>query len=647
MRRNFGILTFMIVLLAIFQNEGAAADIEYEKQAKVNIIFNDRIDHEILSKYGINVIHEYESIQAVTAEIKAHHIPTFSKEDKVKSIQYDQSVSIQSQMKSWGYDSLNIDSNTTSSLTGKGVNIAVIDSGVDRSHLDLNIAGGECFLGLASYPDACAGGYNDDNGHGTHVAGIMAALDNGFGVVGVAPEANLFALKVLDKDGEGTTSSVVAAIDWAIQNEMDIINLSLDSTSEDLILKEIIQKAYQSDILIVAAAGNQENITGLEEGVRYPAKYDEVIAVTALDKGHIISKRSAFGPAVEFSAPGKAILSTYPKNLQDDNGSGYARMSGTSMAAPFVSGMAALYMERHPDLSKVEIRNLLQENAIDLGEPGRDTKYGYGLVQPDWIQKGENESNISITTEEATVRITLKELPLQSAPYNLYRNDSKIISNGMLLSTADYGVRGEIEYRLVPIVDGKENREEEEIFIVNVDKPSIKDMNNQTWFTRNMLYLYREGIMKGYSTGELKPYQLITREEAVMLLVNAIGLPLESNVPFNDVDPKSVAAGHIGAAAKKGIIDGFLDGTFRPKQAVTRAEMSILISKAYELSGIDSKEIYFSDISSDVTGYEHIKKVVQNDIAQGYLDQTFRPHDYMNRATFAVFLSRAEHDLLK
>ena len=643
MRGKFSILAFMLLLLAIFQNDDAAAYTENENQAKVNIIFNDTIDHELLSKYDVNVIHEYKSIQAVTAEMNAGYFSAFAEETKVKSIQYDQSISIQAQTKSWGYNSLNV-GNETSSLTGKGVNIAIIDSGVDRSHPDLSITGGGCFLVLTSYPDACADDYNDDNGHGTHVAGIIAALDNDFGVVGVAPEANIFALKALDKDGEGTTSSVAAAVDWAIQNDMDIINLSFDSSDDDFILKELIQKAYKSNILIVAAAGNKGNVTGLEENVRYPAKYEEVIAVTALDKDLIISKTSSVGTTVDFSAPGTAIVSTFPAMHTDGNGSGYALMSGTSMAAPFVSAVAALYMEKYPDLSTAEIRNLLQENAIDLGEPGRDTKYGYGLIQLDSIQ---NKSNISVSTEGATVRIAIHELPLHSTQYNLYRYDSKIVSNGMSLSIADYGVKGEIEYRLVPIVDGIENKEGGETFIVNLDNPSMKDMNNQAWFTRNMLYLYREGIMKGYLTGELKPYQLITREEAVILLVNAIGLPLESETPFKDVNPKSVAAGHIGAAAKAGIIDGFIDGTFRPKQAVTRAEMSILITNAYQLSNVDDHEISFSDLTSEVTGYEHIKKVVQNGIAQGYLDQTFRPHDYMNRATFAVFLSRAENDFLK
>lgn len=642
MKGKFSILAFMIVVLAIFQNNGAAAGFEQERQAKVNILFNHTIDYELLHTYEARIIHEYESIQAVTAEMKADYISKFAKEDKIKSVQYDQSIRIQAQTKNWGHISLNLEKKSPSSLTGKGINIAVIDSGADQSHPDLKIAGGACFIEMANYPNACADDYNDDNGHGTHVAGIIAALDNDFGVVGVAPDANLYALKVLDKKGRGTTSSVVAAIDWAIQNKMDIINLSLATPEDDVILKEIIQKAYNSNMLIVAAAGNEEHVTGLEENVGYPAKYDEVIAVTALNKDHSISKTSSVGAAIDFSAPGIAIVSTYPTKYKD--GSGYASMSGTSMAAPFVSAMAALYMEKYPDLSAMEIRNLLQENAIDLGEPGRDAKYGYGMIQPDMIEIQGKKSIISASTEEATIQINIKE----PTHYNLYRNHSKIISNGTSASIEDYGVKGKIEYRFVPLVNGEENRDEEEAFTVRLTSPSIQDIDNQAWFSRYMLYLYKEGIMKGYLSGEMKPFQLITREEAVILVINAMGLPLQNGTPFEDVALKSAAAGHIGAAVKYGIVNGFPDGTFRPKQAVTRAEMSILLANAYKLSEADThQELSFSDLNPHVTGYEEISKVIHNGIAQGYLDQTFRPHDYMNRATFAVFLSRAENNLLK
>ncbi|MGN1385914.1 MAG: S8 family peptidase [Bacillus sp. (in: firmicutes)] len=632
---SFLMVLWMISAAAVSaENEGVS-----EQKTRVNIIFNQSIDYELLRTYEATINYEYESIQAVTAEMNADYISAFAKEEQVKSIQYDQTVSIQSQVENWGISSLNV-KKIKGSLTGKGVNIAVIDSGVNRSHPDLKISGGACFLALSSDTNACANDYEDDNGHGTHVAGIIAALDNDIGVVGVAPEANLFVLKVLDEKGEGSTSSIAAAIDWAVQHEMDLINLSLVAPEDDLILREIIRKAYNSNILIVAASGNKDFFIGTEYNVGYPARYDEVIAVSAVDSNLGILEISLVGPAVELAAPGNAIISTYPLSLGKKTG--YYSMSGTSMAAPFVSAVAALYMEKYPDLSKAEIRSLLQENAIDLGEPGRDSIYGYGLVQME-----ETNSVISVSANGAKVNIQIEEIPLQAEKYNLYRYDTKIVSNGTSLSIDDYGVKGKIKYRLVPIVNDIEITEAEEVFTVSLTEPSIKDIDNKAWFSRNMLYLYHEGIMKGYLTGELKPQQLITREEAVMLLVNAIDLPIQSTSSFKDVNSSGVAAGHIAAAYKHNIITGFPDGTFRPKQAVTRAEMSILIANAYQLSENEDRSVSFSDLTTKMAGYEQIQKVVQNGIAQGFLDQTFRPYDYMNRATFAVFLSRAENELLK
>lgn len=642
MRRILSTLTFFIVLWGISASVSAAGTEQApDRKAQVNIIFNQSIDYELLRTYEAAIIHEYESIQAVTAEMNNSRISALEKEGRVKSVQYDGTVRIQAQVENWGRRSLNIEKHKTS-FTGKGVNIAVIDSGIDSSHPDLNVSGGECFLELSEYPDACANGYEDDNGHGTHVAGIIAALDNDIGVVGVAPEANLYILKALNANGKGTTSSVTAAIDWAIQNKMDIINLSLATLDDDLILREIIKKAYNSNILIVAAAGNKKNVTGLEENIGFPAKYEEAIAVTALNNDLTLSKVSSVGLAAELTAPGSTINSTFPMYLQSKTATGYDYMSGTSMAAPFVSAVAALYMEKYPDLPKKSIRSLLQDTALDLGIPGRDSKFGFGLVQ-----FNGTKTTVSATVKEETVRIQIKELPPGAEQYNLYRYDTKIVSNGTSMTIEDYGMQGNIEYRLVPIVDGVELNKEAEAFTVSLTSPSLIDIDNKDWYSRNMLYLYKEGIMRGYGSGELKPTRLITRAEAVMLLVNAIGLPIQSTASFKDVGAKSVAAAHIAAAYEHNIVNGFPDGTFRPNQPVTRAEMSILIANAYKLSEVDNKTVAFKDLTTNVASYKHIQKVVQNGIAQGYSDQTFRPYDYMNRATFSVFLSRAENELLK
>jgi len=220
----------------------------------------------------------------------------------------------------------------------------------------------------------------DDNGHGTHVAGIIAALDNEIGVVGVAPEAELYALKALDKTGSGYVSDVVAAIMWATDpnndgntdDRMDVINMSFGGAYNSWLLDAACLLAYYQDkLILVAAAGNSGNPPGKGDNVGYPAAYDSVIAVAATDQSDERARWSSTGLDVELAAPGVSIYSTYI--------GGYDTLSGTSMASPHVAGVAALVIASGIS-DAMGVRTKLQETADDLGASGRDSLYGYGLV---------------------------------------------------------------------------------------------------------------------------------------------------------------------------------------------------------------------------------------------------------------------------
>jgi subtilisin family serine protease len=243
------------------------------------------------------------------------------------------------------------------------VKVAVLDTGIDVKHPDLRVAGGASFVkGSKSY--------SDDNGHGTHVAGIIAALDNEIGVVGVAPGAELYAVKVLNKQGSGFISWVVAGIEWSISNEMQVISMSLGSTSDSTTLHDVITLAYSRGIVLVAAAGNSG--PG-ENTVEYPAKYGEVIAVGATDADDNVASWSSRGSELELAAPGVSIYSTY-------KGGTYATLSGTSMACPHVTGTVALILQKNPCLTPNEVRGILRGSAENLGSEGWDSTYRYGLV---------------------------------------------------------------------------------------------------------------------------------------------------------------------------------------------------------------------------------------------------------------------------
>lgn len=217
---------------------------------------------------------------------------------------------------------------------GKGITIAVLDTGCDSTHPDLKvrIIGGKNFTGDdQGNPDV----YKDYNGHGTHVAGTMAAVQNNSGVVGVAPEANLLILKVLDKNGSGQYEWIINGINYAVEQKADIISMSLGGPEDVPELHEAIKKAVDNRILVVCAAGNEGDGQDSTDELAYPGSYNEVISVGAINLERRSSEFTNSNNEVDLVAPGEEILSTYL------NGK-YAKLSGTSMATPHVSGALAL-----------------------------------------------------------------------------------------------------------------------------------------------------------------------------------------------------------------------------------------------------------------------------------------------------------------
>lgn len=210
---------------------------------------------------------------------------------------------------------------------GAGVKVAIIDTGIDLSHPDLagKVDGGYSAITKTEKPED----YQDDNGHGTHVSGTIAALRDGKGVVGVAPKARLYAVKVLDADGSGNLSDVIDGIVWAAKNGMQVANMSLGAPTDSDAMHRAVRFAKGMGVVVVAAAGNSGGSVG------FPGAYAEVISVSASDSDDHIAAFSSRGPEVKFIAPGVDIVS-------DKLGGGQISYNGTSMASPHVAGLAAL-----------------------------------------------------------------------------------------------------------------------------------------------------------------------------------------------------------------------------------------------------------------------------------------------------------------
>lgn len=352
-------------------------------QKQVIIVLKDKTSTKNKSselKAKGKITKEFDNVHSLKTNLSDMEIADLKNDTTVISVEEDTKVSIVQDTLDWGITKVDAQNSWNSGYTGLGVKIAVIDTGVDLDHPD--------FAGTSETDSAIAGGisevdyttsYEDDNGHGTHVAGIIGARQNGTGVIGIAPNASIYAVKALDSSGSGYVSSIIGGINWAIENNVDIINMSLGSKNSSTALQNACDIAYyNNDILLVAAAGNSGtksvNVKSPTDTIEYPARYNSVISVGAIDSSNKRASFSSTGKELEVVAPGVKILSDY---LNGDT----AAFSGTSMASPYAAGDLALLKEANPLYTNAQLRSLLDSSATDLGVTGKDNLYGYGLIK--------------------------------------------------------------------------------------------------------------------------------------------------------------------------------------------------------------------------------------------------------------------------
>lgn len=264
----------------------------------------------------------------------------------------------------WNLSQISVEEGWDFSSGAQDVTIAIIDTGVDPNHQDLH---GKVLEGF----NAIDGTKNsfDTHGHGTHVAGIAAALTNNVaGIAGIAWKNTILPVKVLDEKGEGSSFEVARGIRWAVDHGADVINMSLGDYHHSFILYDAVRYAYNRDVVMITASGND----GVNDPM-YPAMYEEVLTVGAVNENRDVSFFSNYGHHIDVTAPGEQIPSTFP----DDS---YVVMSGTSMATPHVTGLAGLIRAIRPDLTNDEVYDVIRHSSVDLGLRGKDPHYGYGEI---------------------------------------------------------------------------------------------------------------------------------------------------------------------------------------------------------------------------------------------------------------------------
>jgi protocatechuate 3,4-dioxygenase beta subunit len=371
--KTLAVFLVLLICFSVLSGFAFGAGISTDNsKVKVLIAFDRQPgpgEQALVRGFGGAIRHTYTLVPAIAATVPEAAIGGLMKNPRVLRVEPDTAIYAIGELDdSWGVKRIGAGTVHSAGNTGDGVTVAVIDTGIDYNHPDLkdNYAGGYDFVNKDNNP-------MDDNGHGTHVAGTIAAVRDGSGVVGVAPDASIYALKVLNASGGGNFSDVIAALEWCVTHGIQVTNNSYGSSGDPgPTVKAAFDNAYAAGVIHVAAAGNNGNPSGKGDNVGYPARYASIIAVAATDSSDRRASFSSTGPAVELAAPGVGIKSTVP-------GGGYAVYNGTSMASPHVAGTAALVIASGitgPD----SIRAKLQSTAIDLGSTGRDSFYGFGLV---------------------------------------------------------------------------------------------------------------------------------------------------------------------------------------------------------------------------------------------------------------------------
>ncbi len=331
-----------------------------------------------------------EDEQHVVETLQADENVEFVEENKVYTIS-DEATSTDSSTSTsvndtyysnqWNLSSLNVEKawEQAKDVTDKkGTVVAVLDTGVKADHTDLKervLEGKTIVEGIANNETG-----NDDQGHGTFVSGIIAAqANNDAGISGVAgtEDVKILPVKVMGKNGEGTAADIAKGIDYAVEQDVDVINMSLSGEYSEAI-DQAVQRAYEEGVVVVAAAGNG----GGNADTNYPAALDNVISVGSVAKNNQAYAGSNVGETVDLVAPGVSVISTSLAGDLGDESGYYTSGTGTSYATPHVAAVAALYKAQHEDASAEKVTQALIQTADDLGEEGHDKTTGYGVVNP-------------------------------------------------------------------------------------------------------------------------------------------------------------------------------------------------------------------------------------------------------------------------
>ena len=414
------VLLLCLALLGALLPEGVAAAAPGGKTVKAIVTFAETPRgpaRDAVKQAGGKIKHAFKSSNSLAIEVPEAALDGLRKNKLISAVELDGKLiafdhgpdtgDIEYE-NAWGVEHIGSKPVHDAGIQGNGVKVAIIDTGIDYIHDDPDdspyVVDPEFQFG-----DNYAGGYDffnndtdpyDDNGHGTHVAGILAAQKNGYLVAGVAPQAEIYALKVLDATGNGDYSGLIAALEWSVANGMDVVNMSLGGHEVSAALQAAVEYAADNGIVLVAAAGNVATLPELFTGcpVAYPAAYADVLSTTFTNPNDALTGFSCTGPQVDFASPGDAVFSTVPTGAcMFCTPQGYSAQSGTSMASPHLAGTAALLIDAGlADANAPGLADDVRAKLCATANPGWGVQSAFGSTQitpadpryPNWFGCG-------------------------------------------------------------------------------------------------------------------------------------------------------------------------------------------------------------------------------------------------------------------
>lgn len=568
------------ILFSSFVFDETYAAEEYRSDVIIN--FNTDIDYSLLSLYDADIIYDYENIHSVYASIPDRNINALVQSIKIDSVDKNKSVNLSNKdndslvlledeiqfynaNKNYAQDKVHAKEAWDKGVYGKGIKIAIIDSGIDlKNNIEVTPKKTISFVTETNGDNSV----QDYDGHGTLMASLIAGTHKNDYVNGLAPEADIYVAKVLDGTGTGYYSTIIQAIDWAISEKVDIINLSLGNSVDDQSVHNAIQKASEQGIIIVAGSGNNGLKDASKNTMQYPAKYEEVIAVGATNKNDMrgqFSKGtySATGNELDFVAPGVYNVGL---GLNGD----YVYSSGTSNSTAITSGVIALYLESNKTVNAKNIKDILAYNATDLGDAGKDNIFGFGLIK------------YSTSTKFKPVKASFSDVPTDHWAFNSisFVQHYGIMKGKNSLNTFkpdDLLTRAEASAIFNRAIGYKSSE--------NLPANPFKDLSKNHWAYNEVLTASKHQLFSGYEDGSFKADSNITRAEIASVLnrvVSSDDIDVSKAMNFSDVPSNHWAFSSIKYVFQNNVFNGYEDGTFKPSNNITRAEMASVITKSYK-----------------------------------------------------------------